>query len=229
MEPAILDRPPSLTDAVVAHIRDGIIRGRYAPGQPLTEAQLSEELGTSRGTVREALRELGSLGLVTRTTHRGAVVSTLDPRRAEEVYTLRAALESFAAQLAVERGNLSERALGVLAGHVDAIARAGALGDMPGMVDADLDFHFALSALSGHRLLVEHLASIQVHTRRLLFYSDFYQPDAEVVVQRHGDLLRVLRGGEAYQVALAIDQHITGPGRDIVARMIDRDAAQDER
>jgi len=72
MEPTILDRPPSLTDAVVAHIRDGIIAGSYAPGQPLTELQLSDELGTSRGTVREALRELGSLGLVTRTTHRGA-------------------------------------------------------------------------------------------------------------------------------------------------------------
>ena len=56
MEPAILDRPPSLTDAVVAHIRDGIIAGSYAPGQPLTELQLSDELGTSRGTVREALR-----------------------------------------------------------------------------------------------------------------------------------------------------------------------------
>ena len=57
-----LDRPPSLTDAVVAHIRDGIIRGDYPPGRPLTEACLSEELGTSRGTVREALRELSGLG-----------------------------------------------------------------------------------------------------------------------------------------------------------------------
>ena len=64
MEQGTLDRPPSLTDAVVAHIRDAIIRGAYAPGQPLTEAGLSDELGTSRGTVREALRELASLGLV---------------------------------------------------------------------------------------------------------------------------------------------------------------------
>ena len=225
MEQVTLDRPPSLTDAVVAHIRDGIIRGTYAPGQPLTEAGLAEELGTSRGTVREALRELGNLGLVTRSPHRGAVVSTLTARDAEEIYTLRAVLESFAAQLAVERGNLDAPALEILSGHVEAIARAGAAADLPGMVDADMDFHTALSALCGHALLIEHLAAIQVHSRRVLSYSDLYRPDFGIVVQRHRDLLDVLRGGDAHQVALAIDEHITGPGRAIVEKMLERERA----
>jgi len=228
MEQVTLDRPPSLTDTVVDHIRDGIIRGTYAPGQPLAEAQLSEKLGTSRGTVREALRELGSLGLVTRSTHKGAAVSTLTAKDAEEIYTLRAALESFAARLAVERGNLDAAALVVLADRVEAIARAGAAGDVLGMVTADMEFHTALSALSGHDLLIEHLAAIQVHSRRLLFYSDLYQPDFEIVVRRHRDLLVVLRDDDAYQVALAIDRHITGPGKDIVAKMIARERAEGE-
>ncbi len=223
MEQVTLDRPPSLTDAVVAHIRDAIIRGTYAPEQPLTEAGLAEELGTSRGTVREALRELGSLGLVTRSPHKGALGSKLTADDAEEVYTLRAVLESFAAQLAVERGSLDASALEVLGGHVEAIARAGAAADLPGMVDADMDFHTALSALAGHDLLIEHLAAIQVHSRRVLFYSDLYRPDLEVVVQRHRDLLDVLRVGDAQQVALAIHQHITGPGRDIVEKMLERE------
>jgi DNA-binding GntR family transcriptional regulator len=223
MAQASLDRPPSLTDAVVSHIRDGIIRGTYAPGQPLTEAALAESLGTSRGTVREALRELTSLGLVTRSTHRGATVSAVTARSAEEVYTLRAALESLAAQLAVERGNLDETALAQLAVHVEAIARAGSAGDVPGMVDADMAFHTALSALSRHDLLMEHLGAIQVHSRRLLFYSDLYQPEPDIVVRRHRDLLEVLRRGDAYEVALAIDDHVTGPHRDIVARLVQRE------
>lgn len=223
MAQASLDRPPSLTDAVVSHIRDGIIRGAYAPGQPLTEAALAESLGTSRGTVREALRELTSLGLVTRSTHKGAAVSNVTARSAEDVYTLRAALESLAAQLAVERGNLDETALAQLAVHVDAIASAGAAGDVPGMVDADMAFHTALSALSRHDLLMEHLGAIQVHSRRLLFYSDLYQPEPDIVVRRHRDLLEVLRRGDAYEVALAIDHHVTGPHRDIVARLVQRE------
>ena len=223
MEQATLDRPPSLTDAVVAHIRDGIIRGTYAPGQSLTEAQLSDELGTSRGTVREALRVLAGLGLVERSAHRGAAVSRLTAKDAEEIYTLRASLESLAAQLAVERGNLDEAALSILASCVDAIEEAALRDDLQGMVHADIDFHRALSAYSGHDLLMEHLDAIQVHSRRLLFYSDLYRPDPELVVRRHRELMRVLRSGDAYAVAIAIDDHITGPGRDIVDRMLARE------
>jgi DNA-binding GntR family transcriptional regulator len=228
MKQVTLDRPPSLTDAVVAHIREGIIGGGYAPEQPLTEAQLAEDLGTSRGTVREALRVLTSLGLVTRSAHKGAVVATLTARDAEEIYTLRAALESFAAQLAAERGRIDEPALAVLGEHVEAIARAAAAHDVPAMVAADMDFHTALSMLSGHDLLIEHLAAIQLHSRRLLFYSDLYRPQPEVVVRRHLDLLAVLRGGDAFQASLAVDEHITGPNSDIVAMMLEREAAPDE-
>lgn len=223
MEQATLDRPPSLTDVVVTHLREAIIRGSYAPGQPLTEASLAEELGTSRGTIREALRELGSLGLVTRASHRGAVVSTLTAKDAEEIYTLRAVLESFAAQLAVERGRLDDAALSRLAQHIEAIADAAGGGDVPSIIAADLAFHTALSAMSGHDLLIEHLAAIQVHSRRVLFYSDLYHPTPQVVVQRHRDLLDVLRGGDAYLVSVAIDHHITGPHRDIVDAMLARE------
>lgn len=228
MEQVALDRPPSLTDAVVAHIRDAVIRGAYEPGQPLPEAALAEELGTSRGTVREALRVLASLGLVTRSAHKGAVVATLTAKDAEEIYTLRAALESLAAQFAVERGSLDDAALSMLSERVEAIAAAAATASVPDMVSADMDFHTALSALSDHELLMEHLAAIQVHSRRVLFYSNLYQPQPEVVVQRHRNLLEVLRGGDAFQVSLAVDEHITGPHRDIVAKLAARERAQEE-
>lgn len=231
MEGRTLERPPSLADAVVAHIREGIIRGDYEPGQPLTEASLSDELGTSRGTVREALRELAGLGLVDRSTHRGAVVATLTATDAEEIYTLRAALESFAAQLAAERGRLDAPGIATLVPHLQAIERAADVGDVAAMVAADMDFHTALSALSGHELLIEQLAAIQVHSRRVLFYSDLYRPTPEVVVQRHRDLLDVLRAGDPFQVSLAVDRHITGPNQDIVDRMraLKRDGGGDRQ
>ena len=228
MEQRTLDRPPSLADAVVAHIRDGIIRGDYAPGQPMPELSLSEDLGTSRGTVREALRELASLGLVDRSTHRGAVVSALTARDAEEIYTLRAALESFAAQLAAERGHLDATAMTMLGRRLADIERAADLGDVPAMVAADMDFHTALSGLSGHQLLIEHLAAIQVHSRRVLFYSDLYRPTPEIVVRRHHDLYAVLGTGDPYQVSLAVDRHITGPHMDIVEQMRARESSQGE-
>ena len=214
-----LARPPGLADAVVAHIRGAIIRGTYAPGRSLTETALAKELGTSRGTVREALRELAGLGLVTRTPHRGAVVPTLTARDAKEILTLRAELESYAARLALEGGHVDGAALAELAAHVDAIAAAVEAADVAGVVSADVEFHARLSALSGHSLLLEHLTAVQHQSQWLLFYSDPYRPPPEVTVQSHRYLLEVLRDGDASLVSQAIDEHVSGPGAEIVARM----------
>ena len=79
-----LSRPQSLTDAVVMYVRDAVIHGELAPGQQLSEAQLAQTLGTSRGTVREAMRVLENLGLVSRSAHRGPVVTLITPQRARE-------------------------------------------------------------------------------------------------------------------------------------------------
>src|SRR6185312_17062491 len=47
---------------VVEALRSAIVAGRYEPGERLIETSLSEELGTSRGPVREALRQLEKEG-----------------------------------------------------------------------------------------------------------------------------------------------------------------------
>ncbi len=50
---------------ISAELRDRILRGDLAPGSPLpSEAQLTEEFGTSRGTIRSALATLRSAGLI---------------------------------------------------------------------------------------------------------------------------------------------------------------------
>jgi DNA-binding GntR family transcriptional regulator len=215
-----LNRPLGLTDVVVTHIRDAIVRGEYAPGQQLAEASLAASLGTSRGTVREAMRVLADLGLVSRSLHRGPVVTLMTPQRAEEVYALRALLESFAARVAVERGHVDARAMLKLAGLAEKIGEAVVTG-IEGMVEADMRFHWELSALAGHELLLEHLSAIQTHSRRLLVYSDLYRPAFGEVVQRHRYLIEVLQGGDPIAVESAISNHVVEVGRTIVGRMIE--------
>jgi DNA-binding GntR family transcriptional regulator len=146
-------------------------------------------------------------------------VSLLTPKWAQETYTLRALLESFAARLAVEGGRMDEAALAGLAMHVELIAAAGETGSVRGMLEADMEFHRALSALSGHDLLMEYLAAVQTHSRRLLVYSDLYRPDFKAMVQRHWDLLAILRVGDPVTVERAVSDHISDVGRSIVARM----------
>ena len=219
----LLERPASLTDAVVQYVRDAVIAGQLAPGQQLSEASLAQALGTSRGTVREAMRVLVNMGLVSRVAHRGPVVTVITEARAREIHTMRELLETYAARRAAEDGQIGPEAVTMLEERLRAMAAASHAGDVNAMVGADIAFHASLSALCGHELLMEHLALIHTHVRRMLYFSDLYTtdygPDLNSVVERHARLLDVLRSGSPDEVARAVSDHIGEGGHKRVARI----------
>jgi DNA-binding GntR family transcriptional regulator len=87
-------------DRIVADLRNAIQHGRYAPGQRLVEADLTEELGVSRSLLREAFRRLSVEGLVEMVRNRGALVKRLSRSEAMELFQIRMELEALAARLA---------------------------------------------------------------------------------------------------------------------------------
>jgi DNA-binding GntR family transcriptional regulator len=94
-----------VTDWVYEEIREAIIDLRLAPGEPLREAAISEQLGVSKTPVREALGRLEQEGLVETTSFKGAVVSGYSPRDLEELYELRALLEGAAVRTAADEAS----------------------------------------------------------------------------------------------------------------------------
>src|SRR5690606_3964267 len=86
-------------DKVAHAIVEGIKAGIYAPGQRLIEADLTRDLGVSRGPVREATRRLGAEGILDVLPHRGAVVRKLSRRDVAAIYQIRELLEGLAARL----------------------------------------------------------------------------------------------------------------------------------
>ena len=93
----------TLRERVHDHLKQGILANRYAPGTVLLEVPLSEELGVSRGPIREALRSLEAEGLVSITPRRGAVVTSLTRRDFLDAYQVREALETLGMRLAIPR------------------------------------------------------------------------------------------------------------------------------
>lgn len=101
-------RAESGTDAlrdlvVVPALREAIVGNLLKPGERLTEIALAERLGVSRTPLREAFAQLEREGLVTVLPRVGAFVREVTARDVEETYTVRAALEALAVQLATER------------------------------------------------------------------------------------------------------------------------------
>jgi len=91
----------TLSDAVTDALREAIVSNRLAPGEPLHQAKLAEELGVSRVPIREALRVLAGERLVEMRAHRGATVARLSMAELDEIYAIVWALEKAAASRAV--------------------------------------------------------------------------------------------------------------------------------
>ncbi|MGE5339178.1 MAG: FCD domain-containing protein [Gemmatimonadota bacterium] len=96
-------RSASLASAAQQEIARMILSGQLAPGAKLAEARLSEQLGVSRGPIREAFRRLEEAGLVRQEKNRGVFVRLVPLEEANEIYEVRAALEGLIGRLAARR------------------------------------------------------------------------------------------------------------------------------
>jgi DNA-binding GntR family transcriptional regulator len=88
----------SMTERVLRKVRDAIVEGRIAQGEPLREVSLARTLGTGRSAVREAIRQLVQEGLVEYESHRGAFVRVLSLADRLDVYVAREVIETGAAR-----------------------------------------------------------------------------------------------------------------------------------
>lgn len=84
-------------------LREAVRDGRVAPGQRLVEAELVEQFGVTRGSVRAAIDELITEGLLERIPNRGARVRSVSAEQAIEILECRKALEGLIAAKAAER------------------------------------------------------------------------------------------------------------------------------
>jgi DNA-binding GntR family transcriptional regulator len=139
--------------AQVYHLlRDRILRGEIAGGSRLIQGPLSEEIGTSRIPVRDALKRLESDGLVKcDETGRYSVVqfSTQD---AEEVYAIRRQLEPFAVELAARA--MTSEAMEEIKSLFNELNKAARRRQLEKYIEINTSFHMAIYEASGMVRLV---------------------------------------------------------------------------
>jgi DNA-binding GntR family transcriptional regulator len=214
-----LDRPKTLTSAVVDYIREAVLRNEFPPGHQLRELHLSQSLSTSRGTVREALRVLHEDGLVKIVPHHGAVVSELSAKRVSEIFDLRALLEGHAVELALSQGLVDDEAVDAMRASYEQMAEIAGGGDHFATVEADMAFHRRMAGYSGHELLLEQLDTLRLQTRQAILYTKLYKSDLEGEAESHAPILEAFVAGDSAKAADAVRVHITVAGERLLARM----------
>src|SRR5215216_7772075 len=164
----------STTEQVLQELREAIIDGRIAQGEPLREVPLSRTLGTGRSAVREAIRQLVQEGLVDYELHRGAFVRVMSLADRLDVYVAREAIEAGVARLAIE-----------VSPPPDLSALRTALEDLrtraqghdritDELIEADIRFHEELVRLAGSARLRRAHETLAAETRMLLRHHPRY-------------------------------------------------------
>jgi len=208
----------TLASSVVRRIQGLILKGEFPPGSTLPEIPLSNRFETSRGTIREALRVLADLGLVEIHPHRGAEVAQLTPQRAREIFSLRCVLEAFAVKLALIEGRLHRAETVAIEEAFERMQQCGQSGDVFAVIEADMNFHWAICSPCGHEILLDRLRGLQMRTRQFIFYTKFMDADVESEVKAHTPLLRAVLSGEADRAEAAVREHITSAGERLLVR-----------
>lgn len=190
---------PSVADRVAAELRLQLAEGLLLPGARLTESTISEELGVSRNTVREAFAELAAERLVVRHPNRGVFVASLGPGDIHDVYTVRRAIEVSA----IRSGGPPERVAAVRAAVEEGKAAAAA-DDEEALGNANQHFHGAIVALAESQRLNTIMGQVLAEMRLFFhkatmdahFYRSYLADNEEICMaleagdlERAGDLL----------------------------------------
>ena len=174
---------PSVATRVATELRLQIAEGALLPGTKLKEEALSEELGVSRNTVREAFAELASERLVVRQPNRGVFVASLGVNDIHDVYTVRRAIE-----VSAVRGGGSPESIASVRAAVEEGKRAAAAGDSEGLGSANQHFHGALVALASSERLNTIMSQVLAEMRLFFhkasvdggFYQDYLEENEQI-------------------------------------------------
>ena len=194
---------------VIETMRTAIISGRFAPGDRLIESTLSAELGTSRGPVREALRQLESEGLVMSFPYRGAIVLGVSDEEVQEVLIpVRLTLERYSWSHALAK--LTDDDFAELAKQIWIMEQAGKANDLSKLVEADLNFHEIVISASGQLHTVQIWRTIWPRIRAYFYRYERFR-SFEDTVEEHRELLAALQTRDPATVLTQLERHIDVP------------------
>ena len=219
---------PVARNVLSAQVKDRILQwileGELAPGSRIVETRVARELGTSQAPVREALRDLATLGVVEMQAYRGARVRRPTKKELVEAMEVRAELEAMAARLAAPR--MTEECLVELRGLMDDMRKWADSGDAHEHALKNTEFHAAVVRASGNRTLERTWSMLEPFART---YVTATVPgiDLHWLGSRHLPIYEALEARDPERAAESMRKH-ANEAEELVSQMEDTPADQEE-
>jgi len=198
----------SLREQALSALRKAITTGQLQPGTHLVETDLSEALQISRGTLREAMRQLQQEGLISAGARGRLSVRHLDAKEIRDIFGVRAALESLAASELAARADRSA-AVAELRDAVTDMDRWAA-SNLEDRIEADLRFHRTMCHLSGNETLLHSWTSLEGSIRMSIMYAGVDRALKNMDAKRHLEIVDAIESGDGATAAEAVRAHMAG-------------------
>lgn len=213
----------AVTDEAILKIKGMITRGELGPGDRLPpEKELSERLGLSRSSMREAVKALEVIRVLDVRRGDGTYVTSLEPRllleaisfvvdlhdddSVLELFAVRRILEPEATALATARATpeLTEQ----LATQIESVDGSTSV---EGLVEHDLEFHRTIADAAGNRYLSSLIDSLSSSTVRARIWRGLTQENAvERTLAEHRGIVAALERGDAELARALTLVHVSG-------------------
>ncbi|RAV13294.1 hypothetical protein DQG23_33340 [Paenibacillus contaminans] len=197
-----------LRQKIATDIRNAIIQGDLKPGTKLKEQEISEQMGISRGPVREALRDLEAMGLVVSLPYKETVVADVQKEEIVDLLLpIRLQLELYAIKYSLD--HLDEDIIRTLEAIAERMEEFAASGNIAGLVEEDIQFHEKILFIHSDSTYTQQVWAGIVNRMRLHFmkntsrYSDLARMPAE-----HKQLIEALQSRDFVRIKEAWEKHI---------------------
>lgn len=202
------DPGPSGMDSAAGRIVDAVVSavaaGRLPPGTKLGEEELARLFDVGRTVVRDALKRLGFLGLVDLLPNRGAFVAEATHEEAEQIYAARRLIEGEIVRDVARHCTAAD--VRRLKDHLERQSAAKAAGDRGEYIRLLGEFHLAIAALGGNRVLEGIVA--QLVSRSGLLVTLYDSDEESCALDDHAAMIDMLARGEGDACAELIARHL---------------------
>lgn len=161
----------STVDLITVQLRNAIYEGLILPGAQLHEAVVAQELGVSRGSLRESAQRLVQDGLLVARQGQGLRVATVGIDDLAHLYATRlviegAALRGLAALRTTRDRRHSLARASTLLERLEGLGRRTIPSETPRTIgNTDLELHFEVVRAAGNLRLCRYMSSLVMETR----------------------------------------------------------------
>lgn len=197
----------SSPERVASSITKGVLLRDYGVGQRLIESDLTQQLGVSRSTVREALKILAANGVVELVPHRGAVIRGLSLTDAEKLLALLEVLTGLAARLAannIDRGQNRKLFMAASKPLIDARST----NELDRILDERARYYQTMLDIADNSELRRAMPMPRAHLFRNQFYGFLSKVDLRAMVTEYRNITKAILAGSGAKAERYARRHI---------------------